>query len=272
MDAAVRGPAPGWVFHLAAQDNIPASWIDPEGTIRTNLGGTLNLLEALYAQSWRVPPVTIVVGSSAEYGHTDPVEIPIREDRELRPSSPYGVSKVAADLLARVLGMRYGLPVIRVRPFYITGPGKDDACAGFARQLLALERSGGDTIVAGNLDAVRDLVDVRDAADALVVLADRGAPGEVYNLCSGTGRTMRQILAFLIEASRLSVNVAVDPNRVRANDDAQLVGDNSKLSALGWRPLIAVAQTAGDILEYWRGALPPASAGLAAEPSPGKVG
>jgi GDP-4-dehydro-6-deoxy-D-mannose reductase len=252
IEAAVRGPAPQWVFHLAAQDNISASWADPDETIRTNVGGTLNLLQALHAQAWESPPVVVVVGSSAEYGQTAPEEVPIREGRELRPSSPYGVSKVAADLLARVFGVRYGLPIVRVRPFYITGPGKDDACAGFARQLLALEPTGGGTIMAGNLNAVRDLVDVRDTADALVVLASKGTAGAVYNLCSGVGRTMRQVLNLLIEASGLSVEVTIDPARVRPNDDEHLIGDNSRLLALGWQPRIPASQTMKDVLEYCR--------------------
>jgi GDP-4-dehydro-6-deoxy-D-mannose reductase len=252
VKAAVDGPAPRWVFHLAAQDNIPASWSDPDETIRTNVGGTLNLLRALYAQGWETLPAIVVVGSSAEYGETAPEEAPIGESRELRPSSPYGVSKVAADLLARVLGIRYGMPIVRARPFYITGPGKDDACAGFARQLLPLEKRGGGTVMAGNLDAVRDLVDVRDAADALVVLARNGAAGEVYNLCSGVGRTMRQVLDVLIDVSGLSIEVMVDPARVRPNDDSYLVGDNSRLLALGWRARIPVAQTMSDVLDYWR--------------------
>lgn len=263
--AAVRGPAPRWVFHLAAQDNIPDSWTDPDGTIRTNVGGTLNLFQALRAQEWPAPPVVVVVGSSAEYGQTAPEELPIRENRELRPSSPYGVSKVAEDLLARVLGARFGLPVVRVRPFYITGPGKDDACASFARQLLAVERGGGGAVVAGNLDAVRDVVDVRDTADALVAAAENGAPGEVYNICSGTGRTMRQILEILINVSGVSAAVAVDPARVRPNDDGHLVGDNSRLRALGWRAKFSVAQTLKDVLAYWREHVPAAEAG---RPSP----
>jgi GDP-4-dehydro-6-deoxy-D-mannose reductase len=267
---AVRGPAPRWVFHLAAQDNIRASWTDPSGTIRTNVEGTLNLFHALHAQSWASPPTVVVVGSSAEYGHTALEEMPIREDHELRPSSPYGVSKVAEDLLARALGARYEIPVVRVRPFYVTGPGKDDACAGFARQLVALKGSGG-TVMAGNLEAVRDLVDVRDAAEALVVLAAAGTPGDVYNLCSGVARTMREILGLLIDASGLTVDVAVDPGRVRANEDYLLVGNNAKLTALGWRPRITARQTMHDILDYWCRVPAPATAERTRGPGAGRA-
>lgn len=146
----------------------------------------------------------------------------------------------------------YGLRVASVRPFYITGPGKADACNEFARQIVQIERGQQDGLKVGNLEAVRDLVDVRDACRAIWLVAQKGEPGTAYNLCSGQGHSMRELLEGLVSLASVPVRVEPDPARLRPADDPALVGDSSRLRALGWQPRIPLEQTLSDTLDYWR--------------------
>ncbi len=251
LEALVAEARPDVVFHLAAQSAVPASWREPELTFRVNVFGTLCLLEALR----RAAPgaTTVAVTSSAIYGLTHDHELPIKESREPRPSSPYGVSKTAADMLARLYGQAYGLPVVRARPFFVTGPRKlGDVCSDFCRGAAEIEIGRRQSLEVGNLAAVRDFVDVRDAAEALHLLAGQGRPGEAYNICSGTGTRVSSLLSMVIDAARAPIPVHRDRERYRALDDPITVGDRSRLSALGWEPRRPIEQTVVDTLEFWR--------------------
>ncbi|MDP2948666.1 MAG: GDP-mannose 4,6-dehydratase [Chloroflexota bacterium] len=254
VEAAVRESQPEVVFHLAAQSLPVLSWKDPEDTFRTNVFGTLNLLEAVRKAS---PAATVVVaGSSAEYGFASPEEAPRREDRPLRPASPYGVSKVAAGLLGHLYWHTYGLKVVHVRPFFVIGPRKtSDACSDFARGIVAVERGERRAVSVGNLEAVRDFLDVRDAVRGLWLLGEKGTPGEVYNLCSGTGNKVRELLDILVSMAERSIPVEQDLARLRPIDEPVIIGDNTRLRALGWSPQIPLDQTLKDILDYWRRSL-----------------
>ena len=246
--AAVR---PQVVFHLAAQSSIRASWRQPEPTFRVNVCGTLHLLEALREAS---PKATLVaVSSSAVYCASIEGEIPLREDREPRPSSPYGVSKAAAEMLARLYWRAHGLKVVCARPFFVTGPRKrGDVCSDFCRGVVEIEQGQRRSLEVGNLAAVRDFLDVRDVVEALTLLARQGRPGEAYNVCSGTGTRVSDLLDMVIAAAHTPVEVHRDARRFRPLDDPVTVGDRSRLSALGWEPRIPIERTVGDTLEYWR--------------------
>lgn len=251
VEAAVARARPRVVYHLAAQSLPSRSWREPGFTFRVNVLGTLNLLEAVRALSPKA--AVVAAGSSAEYGLVPPDELPIQEERPLLPLTPYGVSKVAADLLARLYARAHGLRVVRVRPFFVTGPRKrGDVCSDFARGIAAVERGEAPTLKVGNLEPVRDFLDVRDAARALVLLAERGEPGEVYNLCSGVGRRVGEVLEVLLRLARRPVPVEGDPARLRPLDEPVVVGDNSRLRALGWRPRLPLERTLADMLDYWR--------------------
>ncbi len=251
LEALVAEARPDVVFHLAAQSAVPASWREPELTFRVNVFGTLHLLEALRRAA---PGATAVaVTSSAIYGLTHDDELPIKESREPRPSSPYGVSKTAADMLARLYGQAHGLRIVRARPFFVTGPRKlGDVCSDFCRSAVEIENGQRQSLEVGNLEAVRDFVDVRDAVEALRLLAEKGQPGEAYNICSGTGTRVSDLLSMVIDAARAPVPVHRDPERYRPLDDPVTVGDRSRLSALGWQPRQRMEQTVADTLEFWR--------------------
>jgi GDP-4-dehydro-6-deoxy-D-mannose reductase len=252
VETTLREVRPDLVFHLAAQSLPVASWEDPETTFKTNVFGTLYLLEAVRKAG--ISPTIVVACSSAGYGFTSAEEIPIKEEKTLQPASPYGVSKVAADLLARLYWHAYGMKVVRVRPFFVIGPRKvGDVCSDFARGIVEIEKGQSDRLRVGNLEAVRDFLAVRDAVRALWLLAEKGAPGEVYNICSGVGHPVREVLGLLISLATRPIPVEPDPTRLQTADEPVVIGDNGRLRALGWEPQIPLGQSLGTVLDYWRG-------------------
>lgn len=251
VSAIVQYTKPEIVFHLAAQSLVTVSWQDPEETLRTNALGTLYLLEAMRASA--LDSLVVVVGSSAVYGMCAAEDMPLNEDRELWPTSIYGISKAAEEMLGHLYWRVYGMKVIRVRPFNITGPRKThDACSDFARGIVEVERGLRESLDVGNLETIRDITDGRDAVNALWLLAMHGEPGEVYNLCSGNGYRMREVLARLIALSGRDITYSTVPEKMRPYDDPIYVGNNSKLKSLGWEPHIPIETTLADLLEYWR--------------------
>ncbi len=248
----MAGVRPDYIIHLAAWADIPSSWQDPEKAISTNTLGTLYLLEGIRKAG--ISPVVELAGSSAEYGLCRADEIPVKEDKYLRPASPYAVSKIGGDMLGYLYWKACGLKIVRSRPFHITGPGKIlDACSDFARGIVAVERGEKKALEVGNLEVVRDIVDVRDCARAMWLLALKGTPGEVYNICTGRGRKMADVLAGLVALSPQEIKLVQDPAKMRPADDPLLVGDSSKLRGLGWEPQVPLETTLADILNYWRG-------------------
>jgi GDP-4-dehydro-6-deoxy-D-mannose reductase len=250
----VRAVCPDGVFHLAAFTNPAASFHDPDGAYRTNLHGSLNVFATVHAAA--IPCRVVWVGSSDAYGQVEVDELPLTERSLFQPLSPYAVSKAAADLAAYQWSRARGLDVVRVRPFNHTGPGQAShfVCADFASQLAAVKYHGRPPrIEAGNLDVVRDFIDVRDVVRAYVAVFERGKTGEAYNVCSGSGRTPHQILERLIQLSGVNVEVVVDPMRRRPTDVPILIGSAAKLhEATGWAPTIDWDQTLRDLLEDWR--------------------
>jgi GDP-4-dehydro-6-deoxy-D-mannose reductase len=193
-----------------------------------------------------------VVGSAEEYGRVEPRDLPLREDAPLRPTTPYGVSKIAASFLALQAHLAHGLDVVRVRAFSHTGPGQTARflVPALAARIAAAEREQQDEITAGSLDPVRDVSDVRDVVRAYRLLADRGAAGEVYNVCSGTGVSVREIADLLVAAARRPLRITVDPALVRPVEVPRLVGDASRLhAATGWSPEIGLDRTLAAVLE-----------------------
>jgi GDP-4-dehydro-6-deoxy-D-mannose reductase len=252
--AAVRAAAPERVFHLAAQSYPSASWGAPVTTLRTNVEGTANLLEAVRAHA---PAARVhIAGSSAQYGPVAPEETPIREDRPMRPASPYGVSKVAQELLGLQYHASYGLHVIVTRSFNHVGPRQGDRCAiqTFCQQMARIEAGlQPPELLVGNLETWRDFTHVADVARALWLLLERGRPGEAYNLCSGQATRIGDIVAMVRERGRAPATLRVDPARLRPVDEPILLGDNSKLRHdTGWSPRIGIAQIVDELLAYWR--------------------
>jgi len=253
--AVVEDVRPDRILHLAGQSSVHVSWLDPGGTLRANVLGIVHLLDAVRAAGLR-PPV-LVVGSAEEYGPVRPEEMPIREETPLRPASPYAVSKVAQGALALLYGPAGGLRVVLTRTFHHTGPGRGEAFAesSFARQIAEIEAGRREPVLrAGNLDAVRDFADVRDVVRAYWLLLEKGEGGRAYNVCTGRGRRIRELLDVLLEASVARVEVRTDPERLRPFDVPAQVGDPARLrAATGWEPRIPLERSLRDLLDDWRG-------------------
>jgi GDP-4-dehydro-6-deoxy-D-mannose reductase len=243
---------PDVVYHLAAASHVGDSWSAPAQVVRINTEGSLNvLLAAVEAGVERV----VLIGSAEEYGHVTPEQVPITEDTPLRPVSPYGASKAAAEMLASYIVRGRDLPVVSVRPFNHLGPGQSDrlVASTLAQQVARNERNGGDEILAGDLSPKRDFSDVRDVVRAYRLLAEKGRPGEAYNVCSGRAVAIRELADILIGLSTRPMKVTLDAERLRPVDVPVLHGDNGKLVRdTGWQPEITLEQTLADLLEWWR--------------------
>jgi GDP-4-dehydro-6-deoxy-D-mannose reductase len=248
--------APDAVYHLAGQADVGGSWATPVETFRANAEGSLNVLDgSRQAGADRV----LAVISADVYGHVTAADLPIEESAPLRPVTPYGASKAAADALALQAHLGHGDGVIRVRPFNHLGPGQSDrfAASAFASRIVANERTGRRDVPVGNLTPRRDVTDVRDVVRAYRMLVEHGTPGDVYNVCSGRDIAMREIAEILVSMAEIPMELVVDPELQRPVDLPVLRGDNRRLQiATGWEQTIPLERTLRDVLDDWRSRTP----------------
>jgi len=245
---------PDFIIHLAAQASPLVSWKAPADTLKVNAIGQVTLFEAI--RELGINPKIILAGSCEEYGLVKENEIPIKETHALRPLNTYAVSKVAQDFLGYQYFKSYGLNVIRTRPFHHTGPRRSEnfVCSSFAKQIALIESKRQRPIISvGNLKAIRDFTDVRDMVKAYWLIMQKGKPGEVYNICSGKGRSIKEILDILLSLAKTKIEIKKDPLRMRPNDVPVFVGDCSKMRRLtGWKSEVGFSKTLEDLLNYWR--------------------
>ena len=248
---AFAGSGAEAVVHLAALSHVGNSFENPRDTLRVNVEGTWNVLDAAHvAGVGRV----LVVGSAAEYGGSAGSE-PITEECALRPVTPYGASKVAAEYLGLQAFLSRGLGTIMTRSFNHTGPGQSPqfVVPALARRVAQAEAEGRDEIEVGRLDSVREFNDVRDIVGAYRQLIRLGEAGSVYNVCSGVGYSIGEVAGRLIALANRPIRLHQDPALLRAVESARLVGDPSKLkSHTGWEPRWTLDQTLKDVLERAR--------------------
>lgn len=250
---------PVYIFHLAAQSYVDASFAYPATTLDNNVTGTCNLLEAvreLKSESG-YDPVIHICSSSEVYGQVAEDEIPIKETNPFRPASPYAVSKVGEDMLGLQYWLSWKIRTIRTRMFTHTGPSRGDVFAesAFAKQIAAIEAGQQEPIVkVGNLDSIRTWMDVRDAVRAYWLLVHLCIPGEVYNIGGSETKTIGKMLETLLSLStRSDIEVVVDRNRLRPSDVTLQIPNISKfVTATGWQPTIPFEKTMEDLLDYWR--------------------
>jgi GDP-4-dehydro-6-deoxy-D-mannose reductase len=250
VDEVLDKVRPDTIYHLAGQPYVRPSWDDPVGTFRTNVDGTVHLLEWLRLHA----PATkfAFAGSSAAYGIAD--HQPISEEAPLRPSSPYGSSKAAADVICYQYCVSYSIPIYRFRIFATTGPGKTgDAPNDFATQVAQLERSAGPRVLkVGSLENRRDFSDVRDTIRGLWTIVEKGTPGEAYNIGSGLTRSMRGIVDGLQRLAKEPIEVRVEEARLRRVDEPVIHANVDRLKALGWSSEVPWERTLQDLLDHWR--------------------
>jgi len=253
LEVVLSESKPDYIFHLAAQSFVPMSWRAPADTMETNLIGTIHLFEAV--RKLQISPKIQFAGSSEEYGFVYPNEVPITEENPLRPLSPYGVSKVAADKLSYQYYMSYGLHIVVTRGFNHTGPRRGDVfvTSTFAKQVAEIEKGKNPVIHVGNLEAKRDFTDVRDMVKGYLLAVEKCQPGEPYNICSGKAIKIQEVLDLLLSMTDKEIKVTQDPDRMRPSDVEILQGDCSKFKKqTGWKQTIPFEKTMEDLLNYWR--------------------
>lgn len=273
--ARVRGLMSGFepdvVFHLAAQSFPTVSMELPYETIEANAGGTVNVFEA--ARKTSRPPVIVVACSSAEYGPVEAQDLPVRENHALRPVHPYGVSKVAQDLLAYQYYLNYKIPAVRIRIFNTTGPGKEnDVCSDLCRRAVEAELGlRGPELPVGNTRARRAIADVRDLVEALWIAPERCEIGDVYNVGGDAVYSVEEILGVIRTHARTDFRLIQDARLLRPSDEPVIAGDTSKFRAkTGWRPSVPLDQTIQDMLVWWRARLSAPSGIPASATAPGR--
>ena len=239
---------PSAIYHCAGVAHVGESWAAPERALRINALGTHHVLEGVRAARLDCP--VLVTGSALVYR---PSTNPVTEDDPVGPADPYGVSKLAQEMLAlRAAHTR----VFIVRPFNHAGPRQAATyvTSSFARQIAEIEAGlRAPTLYVGNLDSHRDITDVRDTVRAYSALVRHGRPARPYNVCSGQAYRMRELLDALVRLSRVSIDVQLDPARLRPSDHPLIAGDRSRITAeTGWAPEIPIERTLDDLLDYWR--------------------
>jgi len=254
MKWVIGAVKPDRIFHLAAQSYVHASWGAPAETLHTNIIGEVNLLEAV--RSAGIDPIIHIAGSSEEYGLVLPDELPVKETNPLRPLSPYGVSKATQEMIAYQYFMSYGLKTVITRAFNHEGPRRGEVfvTSNLAKQIVEVEKGLKPPILyVGDLSSVRDWSDVRDVIKAYWLVTEMGTPGEVYNIGSGIGREVKEMLDMLLGMSNVDIEVEVDHARLRPSDVKVLICDSTRFRKLtGWAPQITFDKTLRDLLDYWR--------------------
>jgi GDP-4-dehydro-6-deoxy-D-mannose reductase len=255
LAGALHEVAPDAVAHLAGVSSVGGSFADPLQTWDVNLGGTLALLEALRAGA---PEVRALIVSSGEiYGQVAQDDLPVGPETPLRPLSPYGASKAAADLAAAQYRAAYGLQALRVRAFNHIGPGQDArfVVPNVARQIAQAEHEGRERaeVRVGNLDTRRDFTDVRDMVRAYLLILERGDPDAVYLACSGGSRPVRDLVEGLAPLARIPVTFTSEEDLRRPGEQPDLYGSPARLrDDTGWTPEIPIETTLADTLDWWR--------------------
>jgi GDP-4-dehydro-6-deoxy-D-mannose reductase len=237
---------------MAAQSLPTVSWEDPVGTFQSNIMGSLHLFEAVRHMKRR--PVVVSACSSAEYGHVPASAIPVSEEQPLRPLHPYGISKVCLDLLAHQYFLDYKIPVVNLRLFNTTGPGKtNDAPSDFVRQLIKIKKGLQPPVIeVGNLRPHRAFLDVNDTVRGFYLAALRGKRGEAYNLCATKTHRIGELLSSAMRLSGVKAEVRSVSRLMRLSDEKIIFGNTEKLRRdTGWKPKFSIDQTLASMLEYW---------------------
>lgn len=252
LSGAVRRVKPDLIVHMAAQAFNGASWDCEYLTHQFNYTGTLSVLRCAMENG---PDTKVLLAcSSAEYGDFDPAECPLVEERLLRPVTPYGVSKAGTEMLGYQYFSNYGLPVYLPRMFIHVGTGHPPATAiqNFARQLALIAKGAMEPILhVGNLKSARDFIDVRDGVQAMMLLVEKGNAGQPVNICTGTAYSIGEILQMLVDISGLDVKITEDTGLLRKSDEPLLLGNNDRITALGFKQKYSIQETLRDVYQDW---------------------
>jgi len=253
LEKIILETKPKYIFHLGAQPYVLPSWEDPVDTIETNVIGTLNIFEPLKRN--KINSRVIVACTSAEFGTTAEINRPLKEQDPLLAIHPYGISKIATELLSRQYYINFGIETVNLRFFNQTGIRKiNDACSDFIRKVAQIELElKKPEIEVGNLNSYRDIMGIKNTLNAIWLAATKGKPGETYNVCSGRKCQIRKVLEISLSFSSKKIKVIENiSDKLRKTDEDIIVGDNSKIkNELGFKMIEPLEDTLKDMYEYW---------------------
>ncbi len=245
---------PDYIVHLASYSSVAFSWKEPILSFQNNMNIYLNLLESVRKLS---QPVRILsIGSSEEYGNVDEKTLPLTEAHIPRPVSPYAVARVSQEMISKVYVDGYGLDIVMTRSFNHVGPFQRDifVISSFAKQLVEIKKSGKNSgeLVTGDTSIVRDFTDVRDVVVAYDLLLKKGKAGEIYNVCSGKGTSLNDVIGSMAKILNLTIHTRVNEKLVRPDDNRIIIGSSEKIrSEVGWDTTISLDQSLADIIKSW---------------------
>lgn len=256
LQDVIRTFRPDYILHLAAFSSVAYSWKYPSACFENNTKIFLNLTDALRAE--QLDSRLLSVGSSEEYGNVTADSLPLDEERQLKPVSPYAVARVAQEMMSKVLVDGFGMKIMLTRSFNHIGPYQDErfVVPGFIRRILNLSQAGvkSGEIETGDITIVRDFLDVRDVVRAYYLLLIKGTPGEVYNICSGKGVTLSEVMEEIADIVGVQVKGKVNPEFVRPGDNQIVIGSSAKIEAeLGWKAEIPLRKTLEEMIQTMAG-------------------
>ena len=241
---------PEIIIHLAAKSIPTKSWLDPFKTFEVNTLSTINIINSIEELNIRTKKF-MFVGTSAQYKSSG--EKKIKEETDLSPSSPYAISKIAAEQYLKIKCLEIGIDLIIFRPFYFIGAHKKgDFSSELAKQIILIEKGKKEFLELGNINLIRDFLDVRDGVEAIKKLIEFGVPFTNYNVCSGKGTNLKDLLKLFINESSVKINYKLDKTLIRSNEDKIRIGSPDKINNIGWFPKYEMKQTVSHILRYWR--------------------
>jgi GDP-4-dehydro-6-deoxy-D-mannose reductase len=244
---------PEYILHLASYSSVAFSWNNPSASFANNTNIFLNLIEQV--RKMKIKCRILSVGSSEEYGNVTPDKLPLHEDLELLPISPYAVARVSQEMLSKVYVQGYGMDIVMTRSFNHIGPWQKEifVIPSFAKKLCEMKMHGSPHLMrTGDLSIVRDFVDVRDVVRAYYMLLKNGKSGEIYNICSGVGTSLKEIINTMSAILDIEVTCETDPTLVRPNDNRIIIGSNKKLvTDVAWTQQITIENSLKDIIDYW---------------------
>lgn len=245
---------PDYIVHLASYSSVAFSWKEPILSFQNNMNIYLNLLESI--RKLNLPARILSIGSSEEYGNVDEKTLPLTEAHVPRPVSPYAVARVSQEMISKVYVDGYGLDIIMTRSFNHIGPFQRDTfvISSFAKQLVEIKKSGKSSgeLVTGDTSIVRDFTDVRDVVVAYDLLLKKGKPGEIYNVCSGKGTSLNDVIGIMAKILDLTIHIQVNEKLVRPSDNRIIIGSNERIKKdIGWDVSISLERSLSDSIDYW---------------------
>jgi GDP-4-dehydro-6-deoxy-D-mannose reductase len=258
LEIAIVSFMPAYIVHLASFSSVSKSWKDPDAAFKNNTNIFLNLVEILRRNN--IECRVLSVGSSEEYGNVSTSSIPLTETACLNPINPYAIARVSQEMLSKCYVESFKLNIILTRSFNHIGTRQRDifVIPSFVKQILESIKKGNSNIIlyTGDLSIVRDFLDVRDVVRAYYLLLKKGFVGELYNVCSGKGYKLQEIIDMLSEILNVAIETRTDLDRIRPNENRIIIGTNKKIEEhTGWRPTISLRESLFDLIEYWKSEL-----------------